>query len=45
MICDIFQHSPVYRTGGDEFVVVLTGRDFLIRKRIAAFEYQLELGS
>ncbi len=34
MICDIFQHSPVYRTGGDEFVVVLTGRDYLIRKEL-----------
>ena len=34
MICDIFQHSPVYRTGGDEFVVILTGRDFLIRKEL-----------
>ena len=35
MICDIFQHSPVYRTGGDEFVVILTGRDYLIRKELA----------
>ena len=34
MICDIFQHSPVFRTGGDEFVVVLTGRDYLIRKEL-----------
>ena len=34
MICDIFQHSPVYRTGGDEFVVILRGRDFLIRKEL-----------
>ena len=34
MICDIFQHSPVYRTGGDEFVVVLHERDFLIRKEL-----------
>ena len=34
MICDIFQHSPVYRIGGDEFVVVLTGRDFIIRKEL-----------
>ena len=34
VICDIFQHSPVYRTGGDEFVVVLTGRDYLIRKEL-----------
>ena len=34
MICDIFQHSPVYRTGGDEFVVILHGRDYLIRKEL-----------
>ena len=34
MICDIFQHSPVYRTGGDEFVVILTGRDYIIRKEL-----------
>jgi len=34
MICDIFQHSPVYRTGGDEFVVVLHGRDYLNRDEL-----------
>ena len=34
MICDIFQHSPVYRTGGDEFAVVLNGRDHLSRKEL-----------
>ena len=34
MICDIFQHSPVFRTGGDEFVVILMGRDYLIRKEL-----------
>jgi PleD family two-component response regulator len=28
MICDIFIHSPVYRVGGDEFAVILTGRDY-----------------
>ena len=32
MICDIFQHSPVYRVGGDEFVVILRGRDYLARR-------------
>ena len=32
MICDIYQHSPVYRIGGDEFVIVLEGRDYIIRK-------------
>ncbi len=28
IVCNIFVHSPVFRIGGDEFVVVLTGRDF-----------------
>ncbi len=28
VICDIFQHSPVYRVGGDEFVAITTGRDY-----------------
>ena len=28
MICDVFSHSPVYRVGGDEFVALLTGRDY-----------------
>ena len=27
MICEIFKNSQVYRNGGDEFVVVLTGED------------------
>ena len=27
IICNIFKHSPVFRIGGDEFVVILTGRD------------------
>ena len=33
-ICVIFSHSPVYRIGGDEFVVLLKGRDFKNRKRL-----------
>lgn len=28
LICDVFKHSPVYRFGGDEFVVVVKGRDY-----------------
>ena len=32
IICSIFQHSPVFRTGGDEFVVILHGSDHLNRK-------------
>ncbi|WP_407426731.1 GGDEF domain-containing protein [Treponema sp.] len=27
-ICVIFDHSPVFRTGGDEFVVILKGHDY-----------------
>lgn len=27
MICDVFAHSPVFRYGGDEFVVILKNRD------------------
>ena len=28
LICDVFAHSPVYRVGGDEFVVILQKRDY-----------------
>ena len=28
MICNTFKHSPVFRVGGDEFVVILKGNDF-----------------
>jgi diguanylate cyclase (GGDEF)-like protein len=31
VICDVFKHSPVYRIGGDEFVVLLRGQDFEAR--------------
>lgn len=27
-ICDIFDHSPVFRVGGDEFAVVSQGKDY-----------------
>ncbi len=27
IICDVFTHSPVFRYGGDEFVILLRGRD------------------
>lgn len=27
-VCTIFDHSPVFRIGGDEFIVVLRGRDY-----------------
>ncbi|MCR4939777.1 MAG: diguanylate cyclase [Treponemataceae bacterium] len=28
MICDVFKHSPVFRIGGDEFVVFLSNQDY-----------------
>jgi len=28
IVCDIFKHSPVYRVGGDEFVVIAQGEDY-----------------
>ncbi len=34
MICDIFSHSPVYRVGGDEFVVLLRRSDFENRSEL-----------
>lgn len=31
IVCDVFKHSPVFRFGGDEFVVLLEGRDLADR--------------
>ena len=31
IVCNIFEHSPVYRVGGDEFVVLMQGRDYEAR--------------
>lgn len=28
LICEVFPHSPTYRVGGDEFAVLLEGRDY-----------------
>ena len=34
MICQHFKHSPVFRIGGDEFVVILTGEDYQNHKEL-----------
>ena len=34
LICNVFKHSPVYRIGGDEFVVLLHGEDFKNRETL-----------
>ena len=33
-VCGIFTHSPVFRIGGDEFAVILTGEDFDRRQEL-----------
>lgn len=34
LICETFKHSPVFRIGGDEFVVILHGHDYENRDEI-----------
>ncbi|MBR6259764.1 MAG: EAL domain-containing protein [Oscillospiraceae bacterium] len=34
LICRIFAHSPVFRVGGDEFTVILSGRDYEHREKL-----------
>ena len=34
MICRIFAHSPVFRIGGDEFVVILTNQEYKDRQNL-----------
>lgn len=36
LICHVFQHSPVYRIGGDEFAVILTMDDYRNREELIA---------
>ncbi len=43
LVCNVFRHSPVYRIGGDEFVAVLRGQDYVNRESlIATFRRQVE---
>ena len=46
IICTIFAHSPVYRVGGDEFIVILKGKDYAnVGKLVAEFNAKIdELG-
>ena len=34
MLCEYFKHSPIFRIGGDEFVILLEGHDFETREDI-----------
>ena len=43
LICSFYKHSPVYRIGGDEFVVILKGSDFDDRENIKMlFDRQID---
>ena len=43
MICRVYQHSPVFRIGGDEFVAFLEGEDFKNRDSlIKSFNEEVE---
>ena len=36
LICRVFQHSPVFRTGGDEFTVIMRNSDYRDRAELAS---------
>lgn len=43
MICQMFAHCPVFRIGGDEFVVILKNQDYVDRENIiSSFRRQVE---
>lgn len=43
LVCDTFHHSPVFRIGGDEFVIILKGNDYhKINELISAFNRETE---
>ncbi|MBQ7371156.1 MAG: diguanylate cyclase [Blautia sp.] len=43
IICTRFKHSPVFRIGGDEFVAILKGTDYINRDELlTAFEKQMD---
>ncbi|MBQ1547130.1 MAG: diguanylate cyclase [Lachnospiraceae bacterium] len=43
LVCRIFEHSPVYRIGGDEFVVVLKNADYRNRNiLVGKFESSID---
>ncbi len=43
LICVTFEHSPVYRVGGDEFVAILEGADYENRQALMAqFDREVE---
>lgn len=45
-MCETYKHSPVFRIGGDEFVIILTGEDYDLRhEHLAAVKQKIEEAS
>ena len=43
VICNVYKHSPVYRIGGDEFVVFVAGEDYEVRhEKLSALKKSYE---
>lgn len=46
IICHTFQHSPVFRIGGDEFVAILEGGDYSRRlELLSKFDRQMDINN
>ena len=46
IICEVFSHSPVFRIGGDEFIVLLKNDDYHnIKKLVKTFKEEIRLSS
>ena len=46
LICKVFDHSPVYRIGGDEFAAILEGSDYENREELLrVFDQRIEENS
>ena len=43
IICEVFDHSPVYRIGGDEFVILLRGHDYEHRQDLIKHFYNIQV--
>ena len=43
IVCEIFDHSPVYRIGGDEFVIILKGHDYEHRHDLLKRFYNIQV--
>ena len=43
MVCNIFDHSPIFRIGGDEFAIILRGHDYEHYEELrACFDERIE---